>query len=105
MSKIESTTAEKLTIILLGILLVTPMALFDGYVLSKCWGWILVPTFHLEPLRIAPAIGITAITGFLVYQASPTKSSELEVMKEKIVYSLGLTANVWFVCWILHFFM
>lgn len=100
----DMTETEKARLLLLMVALPLFM-LLDGYVLKQCWGWIVVPTFHLPPLRIASAIGVTAIAGFLTYQNSLTDLRDYDVIMYKVKAGTSLTLWVWFVCWLAHLFM
>lgn len=51
--------------ILFMLAMIVPSVMWRGYVLSIMWGWFLVPTFDLPLLKIAPALGISAIFGFM----------------------------------------
>ena len=37
------------------------LAIFGGYVLTVLWGWFIVPTFHLPPLTIPVALGLSTL--------------------------------------------
>lgn len=39
--------------------------IINGYILSKLWVWIIVPTFLVSPLRLIEAIGIVILIGFI----------------------------------------
>lgn len=43
-------------------------SIWSGYVLSVLWGWFAVPAFHLAPISIPLAIGITMIIRMLTYE-------------------------------------
>lgn len=43
--------------------ILTPV--INGFVFSKLWLWLIVPTFQLQPLRIIEAIGIIFLINFL----------------------------------------
>lgn len=50
----------------LAIFLLTPI--WSGFVITILWRWFIVSFFHLSPLSIALAIGISLITRMLTYQ-------------------------------------
>ncbi len=54
---------------ILGVVaLIAITSLWRGFVLVKLWSWFIVPVFHLPLLTYAPAIGLSLVVGFLVYQ-------------------------------------
>ena len=52
--------------------LLTLASMLNGWVLTVLWGWFMVPTFHLPELRVAPAIGLAYVVGFLT-DATPSE--------------------------------
>lgn len=43
-------------------------AIWYGFTFSVMWGWFVVPTFHVDPLRIPYAIGLAYTIQFLTHQ-------------------------------------
>lgn len=39
--------------------------IISGFVVMKLWGWFIVPTFEMNPLRIVEAIGIMFLLNFV----------------------------------------
>ena len=55
-------------IALLILAIVVVGTIFRGLVLVKLWAWFVVPVFHLPILTLAPAIGLSLIVGYFVFQ-------------------------------------
>lgn len=89
-------------------------SVFRGYALSVLWGWFIVPTFDVQPLSIAPAIGIAMMVNYLTYhvtsdvgkenmyaiEESPNmilaKTFALDFLKPAVIIGFG---------WIVHLFI
>lgn len=76
---------EALITLILGILIlipiialmVIPVALWRGYVLSVLWGWFIVPTFNAPAIGVVTAMGISLVVGMFAYHRSQkTKEGE-----------------------------
>lgn len=53
-------------VVMMGIVLV-PMAMWRGFVLSKLWLWFIVPTFNAPALSLTAAIGLSILVGMFTY--------------------------------------
>jgi hypothetical protein len=58
----------------------TPMIILRGWVITKLWGWFIIP-FGIQPLTLPHAIGIGLILTFLTAQ---TLGKSAETLEEKI---------------------
>lgn len=65
---------------LISIALSVPLAIWRGFVLTKLWMWFAVPIFGLPMLGLIPAIGLSLLVGFLVYQ-HPLREKEADYGK------------------------
>lgn len=69
-------------LILGGILLVVGLtagiSIYNGWALSTLWGWFVVPFFHLPPISIPQAIGISLIITLLTHQYKDVQEKERE---------------------------
>jgi hypothetical protein len=64
---------EAIAVVFLFLGITIPLVLLRGWVLSVLWGWFVVTIFHLPPLGIAQAIGISiVITTFFTTTAPNT---------------------------------
>lgn len=86
-----------------------PMALLDGWVMSKLWGWFMVPTFGLPPIGIAASIGVALIVVHTTHQGSSYYDIEkhgAEVVAGRVI-GRGLFAPLWLLLtgWIVKGFM
>lgn len=51
---------------LASLMILIPALLLDAWVLTKLWGWFVVPTFtSAPPLHLAAAVGISLLVGFV----------------------------------------
>lgn len=84
-------------------------AIINGWVLTKLWGWFMVPIFEMKPLHIAPAIGISMVAAFLCGTTHLAKSWEVKDKgKEYLHMSLAIfiAPFVTLLCgYIVHLFM
>jgi len=92
---------------LMAILLVMVLLpIMNGFVFSKLWGWFIVPTFNMAPIRIVEAIGIIFIIGFVT--AKYQKQSEENFWSEfaiRISFVVSLAFATLFMGWVLNHFM
>jgi hypothetical protein len=63
--------------------------IWNGYVLSVLWGWFVVPTFGMQPLALAPAIGLALVASSLTHQYKKDAKSEKSEIGETI-YAFSL---------------
>lgn len=69
-----------IAILLIGALIVVPLAILRGWVFSVLWGWFIVPIFGLPALGIATAIGVMFTVTYLV---SGSKANEIAEARKK----------------------
>jgi len=58
-------------------LVLVPLCVFDGWVLSILWGWFVVP-LGVVALTIPGAIGLRLVVGLFVTNRSPKKLEDIE---------------------------
>jgi hypothetical protein len=81
---------------------------WKGFVLTILWGWFMVPTFGLQPLAIAPAIGVSIVVGYLTHQRHQNdgeKGGSLERTAEIFGYMAMMPALALLVGWIVKQWM
>lgn len=79
-------------------------SVLNGYVLTKLWGWFIVPTFHVPVLHLVPAMGLAMVVSYLTYQIDTSAQAE----KASVTRWVGLILNplvVLAIGWVLHKFM
>jgi len=83
-------------------ILITPFqAIFNGWVLSKLWGWFMVPTFGLPALALPAAIGVAIVIAYLTHQYIDTPEgsdlweSIIKATLHSIWYPLLILAMGW----------
>lgn len=84
---------------LLLLALAPALAVWYGFVLSIMWGWFVVPTFHVAPLRIPFAIGIGYIVQFLAHQTPKEEPETWHVLRMGIMKPAVLLFAGWIVTW------
>jgi len=62
---------DKTLSLVIGFLVMVPINLvIYGWILSKLWLWLIVPTFGVQPLKVMQAIGINLVIGFVTLRSS-----------------------------------
>ena len=97
------TFGKFMTIVL--VMIISPIVC--GFVILKLWGWFVVPTFDLEPLRLVEAIGLMFLINYI------RTKREKEVKKEKfwkeltisIGFIIGMSAIALLSGWLVSLFM
>jgi cytochrome bd-type quinol oxidase subunit 1 len=90
---------------LLGIpVLLALTSMWRGYVLMVLWRWFIVPAFHLPPLTLTLAIGLSLIVGYLTHQA-PTTKDESPAFGRSVLLALIFPAIALLVGWLVTLFM
>lgn len=88
---------------------VVGIALWRAWVLTQLWGWLVIPLFHLPPLRLVGAYTISLIVGFLTTSLTPTpaekETSTSATVIRNFILALILPAISLFMGWIAHFFV
>ncbi len=79
-----------LFIMIFGLAIAGVLSIWEGFVLTKLWGWFIVPFFDLPPLSITIAIGISLITAFLTHQrmAKDPDVDKFEQVVDLVGYSI-----------------
>jgi flagellar biosynthesis protein FliQ len=70
----------------LGTLAVPLLTILRGFVLKQLWAWFAVPQFHVAPLTIPVALGISLLVGYLTANTSP--KHETYSFVEQLVISI-----------------
>ena len=82
------------------------MYLFTGFVLKVLWGWFIVSQFHLPPIGIPVAIGITLIVVMLTHQHIPLQEGhEVEDVIGRVLENFTGPAVSLLVGFIAHLFV
>ena len=92
-----------------AVALIALAAILNGYALSVLWSWFMVPTFHLPPLGIVPAMGMAMVVSFLTYHYDEDKAKEQASQSErigKVCMSIILRPVMALILgWVIHQFM
>ncbi len=58
------------------VIMIAPVAIWRGYVLTILWGWFIVPTFNAPALSVATAIGIATVVGMFSSVQNESKDED-----------------------------
>ena len=83
---------------------VVTSTIVNGWVLSTLWGWLIVPTFHVQPLTIPAAIGLSLIAGYFTMQPSK-KGQEENSISYLIIFGLVKWIFALLIGYIVHFWI
>ena len=78
--KEEPSAKESILLLIWWPVLIALSSIYAGFVLTKLWGWFVVPTFSLPLLSLPAAIGLFLIVGLLAKDhgsISPDESNSL----------------------------
>jgi len=89
--------------LLVTIIIVIPMSLLRGWVLTKMWLWFVTP-FGVGPITIFHAIGISILLGMLTRDADIKENSAEEKVK-RIVYGFLVPIITLVMGWVVHSLM
>jgi hypothetical protein len=68
----------KITLGTLGVLaLLVASTVLDGWAVSVCWNWFMVPYLNMPHLAIVPAIGIRLTVGLFIHAAKRNRKAGL----------------------------
>jgi len=80
----------------LGLIIANTM--WGGYVFTVLWAWFVVPTFKLQALTLAPAIGLSLMVRFVVYkhrdEAKPPEAVTFNSVTQNIAKSAVVSTVV-----------
>lgn len=84
--------------------------LLRAWVLTQIWGWLVVPLFHLQPLRLVSAYTIMLLTGFLVnvptIHPDPNEKRSIgQVLIQSTIWTIVIAFCFLLFGWIAHFFV
>ena len=88
-------TAINLVLVMIAIVFI--LAVWQGFVLSQLWAWYIVPHFHLQPLPIVVAWGISLMASCL----QSTVKNELKMEYTAIITPLMCLIFGWLGTWFL----
>jgi hypothetical protein len=106
----KSSTAERAAAVLAGalativlIVMLVPVMIFHGWVLTKLWAWFIVPQFGLAPLPLTIAIGLSILVNYikpgpLDYAKDPASSSQSRLISHLLHPVFALLFG-WIVTW------
>lgn len=97
---------ETLLILFITVVMTAALTTWEGFVLSKMWGWFLVPTFGLPAITIPVAIGICLIAAFLTHQQNFKVKSGDDLKDAFNAWGYGFVVSlmIFFIGWIVKAF-
>lgn len=101
--KSESSFAESIV----SLFILVPIGIvLGGFVLSKLWGWFIVPVFAMLPtLTVAQAVGVNTVLGFFKLGLATTIYDEEVTIGIKTVGAILIYLLVLLFGWIIHLFI
>ena len=82
------------------------MTMLRGFVLSKLWGWFMVPVFGLSPLSVVAGIGVALVVQFLVqYPLDYAKEADPKKSRTTIITGLSIPFVTLAFGYIVHLFL
>ncbi len=97
---------RSLVSIVITFLVAVSGTILKGFVLSKLWGWFIVPYFSLPTLSVPLAIGVAATVSFLTLQHIPNnKKSEEDRAADAISSTLILPFVFLLIGWVVTFWL
>lgn len=91
-SEKESSKAIENLIALILIPVLFPIAaIYSGFVVSKLWGWFIVPTFHTFAVSTPAAIGLVLLASYVRSRSSSGNESALNGILS--AFAGGMIAN------------
>jgi hypothetical protein len=72
---------------LLALALLPAIYILEGFVFMRLWAWHVVPVFHLGPMSIGHAIGVSTFIGVVRFRPSEPREEKppLVVIKEHLM--------------------
>ena len=80
--------------------LIGGLVLVNGFVLSKIWNWVIVPTFDVRELSLIQAVGVALVVGY--FTASPKRDEKTGEMFTRLGAKFGISLLM---AWIIHFYL
>lgn len=82
---------------LVALVLLIPASLLRAMVIRDLWLWFIAPQFHLAPLTLVNAWGLSLLIGFMTlqYQSSPKKEDDLAYSISVACYMILSPLMVW----------
>ena len=89
-----------------NLVIISLVAVLNGWVLTKMWGWFIVPTFDVPMLGIVPAIGLSIIASYFTTDTSKSDSESdkyenelLKLLLDETFYPLVYLIISWVLSW------
>ena len=92
------------------LLLMVPFSLaLNGLVFRSLWAWFAVPQFHLAPVSVPMAVGLSELVGLVVMPSAPTSNKEgqtaTQVFSTAAGISLGRPLLYLLIGYLVHLFL
>jgi len=83
----------------------TVSAVLNGFVLTKLWGWFIVPVFKAPELSLVPAIGLGIIVSFFTTSYKENSKPLEEILLTATLVAIFKPALFLLLGWVVHLFM
>jgi hypothetical protein len=64
------------------------LPIINGFVFCKVWGWFIVDTFNVQPLRIIEGIGLLIVISFVFARIPEKEKDYWEAIGNKVLYTI-----------------
>jgi len=81
------------------------MVVWQGFVLSLLWKWLIVPVFQTPTLGLAGAIGITLIVNHLTKSVDTDEEFNISDLSDKILTTITMPLIALGMGWLVQFFI
>ena len=88
-----------------NLILCTANIIWKGFVLSKLWGWFIVPIFAWPSVSCAGAIGCLAVVSIITYKASREEESSTESLRDGILSRFSMYLVLFAIGYVASLFM
>lgn len=92
---------------ILLLVLAIPLSMLRGWAMMMLWGWFIVPTFHLAPLTLVPAMGISLFVSLITLSSPESEDKRSPTERTGMIIGVNLFVPLILVGagWLYHLWM
>ena len=91
-------------VLVVFLIIYVPLVLWNAFVMTKIWSWLIIPAWHVDPISVSQAIGVSILVGMLTHKYENEKNNK-EIGKQLIMkFVFSLLILVLSYCWSLVLF-
>jgi hypothetical protein len=106
--KNKHSTSDVVGSVLVMLVLLIPMMLLEGFILSQLWVWFIVPVFSLPVLSVGQSVGIMVVVGMITTQITYNVKAEGSLTSqvfERALNSVFMRLWIWGVGYVVYCFI